>query len=204
MHDEAELEPLQATARQWLAVGPLEPGLGLGGPERSRPLEIASFRMATCWMATRRTEMFRQLVLARIIEATNMHDSLQVLEEAGALASSYPRSTGACRLRRRNAAAGPVGGPRRTRPARPGQPLPIPSVHLLRGRPGNGFREPGVLKEGMPPGPQITISLRTGPDGFPLMVSAFVVNKGRAQDDASTHRAIEPADLSFICVMEGT
>ena len=35
-------------------------------------------------------EVFRQLVLARIIEPTGKQDSLRVLEEAGVDAASYP------------------------------------------------------------------------------------------------------------------
>jgi len=42
-------------------------------------------------------EMFRQLVLARIIEPASKQDSLRVLDEAGIDAVSYPTSTAACR-----------------------------------------------------------------------------------------------------------
>ena len=40
--------------------------------------------------ATGSDEVFRQLVLARIIEPTSKQDSLRVLEEAGGPAPSYP------------------------------------------------------------------------------------------------------------------
>jgi hypothetical protein len=102
-HDDAELEALNAAARQRLAAGQAELDLGLGGPGPSGPLEIASSQMAHLWdalcraydvlgfpQATGHDEVFRQLVLARIIEPASKQDSLRVLEEAGAPAPSYP------------------------------------------------------------------------------------------------------------------
>jgi hypothetical protein len=102
-HDEAELEALRAAARQRLAAGQLELDLGLSGPGPSGQLEIASSRMGHLWdalcraydtlgfpQATGHDEVFRQLVLARIIEPASKQDSLRVLEEAGAPAPSYP------------------------------------------------------------------------------------------------------------------
>jgi hypothetical protein len=102
-HDDAELEALKAAARQRLAAGQGELDLGLDGPGPSGPLEIASSRMgclldALCRaydalgfpQATGHDEVFRQLVLARIIEPTSKQDALRVLEEAGAPAPSYP------------------------------------------------------------------------------------------------------------------
>jgi hypothetical protein len=100
-HDDAELEALKAAARQRLAAGQMELDLGLGGPGPAAPLEIASSRMSHLWnalcraydalgfpQATGSDEVFRQLVLARIIEPTSKQDSLRVLEEAGAPAPS--------------------------------------------------------------------------------------------------------------------
>jgi hypothetical protein len=113
-HDEAELEALKAAARQRLAGGQaeldlgLEAALGTVGPAVSwpspsaRPLEIASSRMGPLWdglssaydalgfdRAVGRDEVFRQLVLARIIEPTSKLDSLRVLAEVGVEAVSY-------------------------------------------------------------------------------------------------------------------
>jgi hypothetical protein len=86
-----------------LAAGQAELDLGLGGPGPPGPLEIASSRMGHLWdalcraydaigfpQATGGDEVFRQLVLARIIEPASKQDSLRVLEEAGAPAPSYP------------------------------------------------------------------------------------------------------------------
>ena len=71
-------------------------------------------------------EVFRHLVLARIIEPSSKLDSLRVLEEAGVAAPSYAT------LKRRlpayaqgGVAAAAVRGMRRARPARPGQPGPL-------------------------------------------------------------------------------
>src|SRR6516225_7759942 len=65
-HDEEELEALKAAARQRLAAGQLE-------------FEDAA----------EGDEVFRELVLARIIEPASKIDSLRVLEEAGIPAASY-------------------------------------------------------------------------------------------------------------------
>src|SRR3954451_13285026 len=105
-HDELELEALKAAARQRLAGGQAELDLGLDasisaalgssvGPS-GRPLKIASSRMGHLWdglssaydllgfaRAAGGDEVFRQLVLARIIEPTSKADSLRVLAEAG-------------------------------------------------------------------------------------------------------------------------
>jgi hypothetical protein len=117
-HDDLELEALKAAARQRLAGGQaeldlgLEASLGTGEPAVSssssspspsaRPLEIASSRMGPLWdglcgaydalgfdRAAGKDEVFRQLVLARIIEPTSKLDSLRVLAEVGVDAPSY-------------------------------------------------------------------------------------------------------------------
>ena len=93
-HDEAELAALKAAAAQRLAAGQAELDLGAGatGPA-SEPLPITSSRTAHLWDALCRAydvlgfdqaaggdEVFRQLVLARIIEPTSKADSLRVLD----------------------------------------------------------------------------------------------------------------------------
>jgi hypothetical protein len=114
-HDEAELELLKAAAEQRLRAGQGELDLDLsravpaeGSAERSwRPdaagrLPITSSWMEPLWQslerafdvlgftaATGRDEVFRQLVLARIIEPTSKLDSLRVLEEVGVPGPSY-------------------------------------------------------------------------------------------------------------------
>jgi hypothetical protein len=100
-HDEAELETLKAAAQQRVAAGQLELDLGLGGPGPGGPLPITSSRTGHLLDALDRAyrvlgleeaasgdDVFRQLVLARIIEPVSKLDSIRVVEEAGvALAS---------------------------------------------------------------------------------------------------------------------
>jgi hypothetical protein len=102
--DEAELEVLKAAARQRLAAGQGELDLGLDtGADGGGPLPITSSRTGHLWgalacayevlgfdAATDEDEVFRALVLARIIEPTSKLDSLRVLEEAGIDPPSYP------------------------------------------------------------------------------------------------------------------
>jgi len=100
-HDEAGLEALKAAALQLIAAGQLELGLGLE-PARGGPLPITSSRMGHLLDAlghgyrvlgledaAGRDDVFRHLVLARIIEPASKLDSLRVLEEAGIAAASY-------------------------------------------------------------------------------------------------------------------
>src|SRR5437016_3686612 len=76
--------------------------LDLGAVAGTGPLEIVSSRAAFLWDALCRAydalgfdtaaggdEVFRALVLARIIEPTSKLDSLRVLEETGVTAPSY-------------------------------------------------------------------------------------------------------------------
>jgi hypothetical protein len=108
-HDDVELELLQAAARQRLAAGQGELDLGLERTEPARrgrgggPLPITSTRMGHLLDALEHAyrvlgleraaggdEVFRQLVLARIIEPASKLDSARVLEEAGVVPASYP------------------------------------------------------------------------------------------------------------------
>jgi hypothetical protein len=237
------LEALKAAARQRLAGGQGELDLGLdavagvGGPG---PLPIVSTRMGHLWDGlcaaydllgfdeAAGDEVFRQLVLARIIEPTSKQDSLRVLAEVGVDAASY--ATVKRRLpvyaeegfRRRLAAAcaAHVGlGP---------ASLVMFDVSTLYFETdvGDGFREPGFSKERRLE-PQITIGLLTDAAGFPLMVEAFEVNRAetttmlptieafmaahRLPDvtvvadapmiSAANKKAIEQAGLSFILGM---
>ena len=163
-HDDAELEALRAAARQRLAGGQGELDLGLdaaGGAAASspavsspgpsgRPLEITSSRMGALWdglcgaydalgfdRAVGRDEVFRQLVLARIIEPTSKLDSLRVLTEVGVDAPSYRtlnrRLRGYAEDRFRGKLAKALRG---TRPAGPGVAGLVRRVHaVLRDRP---------------------------------------------------------------------
>jgi hypothetical protein len=104
-HDDAELELLQAAAWQRLAAGQGELVFGLDGHAGGKsggPLPITSTRMAQLWDALCHAfdelgfdaaydgdEVFRCLVLARIIELTSKLDFLRVLEEVGISPPSY-------------------------------------------------------------------------------------------------------------------
>jgi hypothetical protein len=96
------VELLKAAARQRLAAGQGELDLGLAVGVPGGPLPITSSRMGHLWDALARAyrrlgfdgatggdEVFRQLVLARIIEPTSKLDSARVLEETGISAPSY-------------------------------------------------------------------------------------------------------------------
>ena len=194
-HDDAELELLKAAARQRLAAGQGELDLGLDAGAAGGPLPITSSRMGCLLDALARAydvlgfgvaaggdEVFRGLVLARIIEPASKLDSLRVLEEAGVAVPSY-RTV----LRRlpayaaegfRQELSAACAAHARLGPAS----LVLYDVSTLyfETDAGDGFREPGFSKERRL-GPQITIGLLTGQDGFPLMVSAFEGNKAETK-----------------------
>ena len=240
-HDEAGLEALKAAAQQRIAAGQLELGLGLE-PAGSGPLTIISSRMGHLLDALEHAyrvlgledaaggdEVFRHLVLARIIEPVSKLDSLRVLEEAGVAPTSYAtvkrrlpqyaqeqwrqRLSAACAAHARLGPASLVL-------------YDVSTLYFETDR-GDGFREPGFSKERRLE-PRITIGLLTGQDGFPLMVSAFEGNKAETKTmlpviekfmaahdlpdvtvvaDAgmiseANQKAIEAAGLSFILGMK--
>jgi hypothetical protein len=240
-HDEAELEVLKAAAGQRIAAGQGELDLGLE-PADGGPLPITSSRMGHLADAIEhvyrvlgfedaagRDEMFRHLVLARIIEPTSRLDTLRVLREAGVPGGScrtlkrrlpeYAKQEWRQRLSAACAAHAKLG------PAS----LVLYDVTTLyfETDAGDGFREPGFSKERRLE-PQITVGLLTGQDGFPLMISAFEGNKAETKTmlpvieafmtarnlpgvtvvaDAgmiseANQKAIEAAGLSFILGMK--
>jgi hypothetical protein len=190
-HDDAELELLKAVARQRLAAGQGDLGLGPGfGGGEGGPLPITSSRMGHLLdaltrgydvlgfgLATGKDEVFRQLVLARIIEPASKLDSLRVLEEAGVVPASYAtlkrRLPAYAKASWRQKLSAACAAHARLGPAS----LVLYDVSTLyfETDAGDGFREPGFSKERRLE-PQITIGLLTGQDGFPLMVSAFEGN----------------------------
>jgi hypothetical protein len=239
-HDDAELEVLKAVARQRLAAGQGELDLGLrpAGDAGGGPLPIRSSRMSHLWDAlahayqalglhdaARQDEVFRQLVLARIIEPTSKLDSLRVLEEVGIDPPLYRTLTRRLRVfateawRQRLAKA--CAQHTQLGPAT----LVLYDVSTLyfETDTGDGFREPGFSKERRLE-PQITIGLLTDAAGFPLMVNAFEGNKAETTTmlptiqsfmtvhqlpdvtvvadagmvSAANQHAIEAAGLSFI------
>jgi Transposase DDE domain len=193
-HDDAELEALKAAAQQRVAAGQAELDLGLE-PAGGGPLPITSSRMGHLLDALGRAyrvlgleeaaggdEVFRNLVLARIIEPVSKLDSLRVLDEAGLPAVScrtvtrrlpayaeeewWQRLSEACAAHARLGPASLVL-------------CDVSALYFETGQ-GDGFREPGFSRERRL-GPQITIGLLTGQDGFPLMVSAFEGNKAETK-----------------------
>jgi hypothetical protein len=99
------LRVLAQPAVNLTAAGQLELDLGLGGPGPSGPLEIASSRMGHLLdalsraygalgfpQATGHDEVFRQLVLARIIEPTSRQDSLRVLGRTAGASRNLTRT----------------------------------------------------------------------------------------------------------------
>jgi hypothetical protein len=183
---------LKAAARQRLAAGQGELDLGLDtGADGGGPLPITSSRMGHLWgalacayevlgfdAATDEDEVFRALVLARIIEPTSKLDSLRVLEEAGIDPPSYPTlkrrlpvfATEAWRQALAAACAAHAG------PGPASLVLYDVSTLYFETDTPDGFREPGFSKERRLD-PQITIGLLTDAAGFPLMVNAFEGNK---------------------------
>jgi hypothetical protein len=170
-------------------------------------------------------EVFRQLVLARIIEPASKQDSLRVLEEAGVDGASYPtlnrRLPVYAKSSWRRGLAAACAAHATLGPAS----LVLCDVSTLyfETDQGDGFREPGFSKERRLE-PQITVGLLTDASGFPLMAGAFEGNKAETKtmlpvitafmaahqladvtvvadagmiSEASQH-AIEDAGLSFI------
>jgi hypothetical protein len=190
-HDDTELEILRAVARQRLAGGQgvlsLGPGFGGGG---GGPLPITSSRMGHLLDALARgydvlglgratggDEVFRQLVLARIIEPASKLDSLRVLEEAGIAPASYAT------LKRRLPAYAKDSWRRKLSAACAAHAGLGPASLVLydvstlyfEADEGDGFRESGFSKERRLE-PQITIGLLTDASGFPLTIRAFEGN----------------------------
>jgi hypothetical protein len=238
-HDEAQLAALRAVARQRLAASQDELDLGLeDSPAAGGPLEITGTRMVHLWEAlchgfdvlgfgeaSRGDAVFRQLVLARIIEPTSKLDSLRVLAEVGIETVSYPtlnrRLPVYAKPDWRQALGAACAAHARLGPAS----LVLYDVSTLYFEidEGDGFREPGFSKERRLE-PQITIGLLTDAAGFPLMVEAFEGNKAETLTmlptirsfmdahqlsdvtvvadagmvSAANQRAIEDAGLSFI------
>lgn len=215
-HTDADLELLKAAARQRLSAGQGELDLRLpGGPaNQGEALPITSSRMGHLLdalsrgydalgfsAATGQDEVFKALVLARIIEPTSKLDSLRVLTEAGHEAPSY--RTVKRRLRvyagaddcddaadageaDRTAGVDAAGGRWRARLARAcADHIGLGPATLLlydvttlyfETDTADGFREPGFSKERRLE-PQITVGLLTDGAGFPLMVHAFEGNR---------------------------
>lgn len=223
-HSPGDVEVLKAVARERLAAGQgvldlqLEVPVGRTGRASvpAGPLPIRSSRMAHLGDALAEVyqrlgieeaaggdEVFRQLVLARIIEPSSKLDSIRVLDEAGLTSSSYAtmkrhlpafakesfrqRVSAACAA---HAGLGPAS-------------LVLYDVSTLyfETDQGDGFREPGFSKERRLE-PQITIGLLTDHSGFPLMIEAFEGNKAETLTMIPTIKAFMAAhDLPDVTVV---
>jgi hypothetical protein len=190
-HDGAELAALKAAAAQRLAAGQTELDLGLSGVADPGTLPIMSSQMTHLWdglcgaygllgfqSATKGDNVFRDLVLARIIEPTSKLDAARVISEVGVEPCSYATikrrlpvyAKPAWRQALAAASAAHAGlGP---------TSLVLFDVSTLyfETDAGDGFRERGFSKERRLE-PQITVGLLTDGSGFPLTVEAFEGNK---------------------------
>src|SRR6516162_461349 len=193
-HDEAQLEALKAAARQKIAAGQQELDLGLQ-PAEGGPLPITSSKMSHLVDSLERAyrvlgleeaaggdEVFRQLVLARIIEPGSKLDSLRVLDEAGVVPASYRtlkrRLPVYAQQEWRQQLSEACAAPARLGPA--SLVLYDDSTLYFETGQGDGFREPGFSKERRLE-PQITIGLLADQAGFPLMLSAFEGNRAETK-----------------------
>jgi hypothetical protein len=190
-HDEAELAALKAAAAERLAANQALLDLGVTAPAGSEPLPITSTRMTHLWdalcaayrilgfeSATKGDNVFRDLVLARIIEPSSKIDAERVLSEVGVEPASY--ATVKRRLpiyaqpQWRQALA--AASARRAGLGPASLVLFDVSTLYFETDAGDGFREPGFSKERRLE-PQITLGLLTDAAGFPLTVQAFEGNK---------------------------
>ena len=190
-HDDGEVEALKAAAGQRLAEGQGELDLGLVtagvgcavgdhrlAVEPSVGCAVPGLRGARLRSAAGGDEVFRDLVLARIIEPTSKVDSLRVLAETGSIRSSYRTVTRRLPVFAKPACAQALSAACALTPGWVRRRLVLYDVSTLyfETDTGDGFREPGFSKERRLE-PQITIGLLTDATGFPLAVEAFEGNK---------------------------
>jgi hypothetical protein len=191
-HDEPEVEVLKAAARQRLAEGQGTLDLGLNTPGvDGEPLEIVGSKASHLWDGLRRAyqvlgfdtatggdEVFRDLVLARIIEPTSKQDSLRVLVETGLEPVDYRTVTRRLPMIAKTSVRQALSAACAARAGLGPASLVLYDVSTLyfETDTGDGFREPGFSKERRLE-PQITIGLLTDATGFPLAVEAFEGNK---------------------------
>jgi hypothetical protein len=194
-HTAAQVELLKAAARQRLAAGQgvLDLGLDTGAP--GGPLPIISSQMG-CLVdalsrgydvlglaaATGSDEVFRQLVLARIIEPVSKLDSLRVLEEAGMTPAPYRTVTRRLRVFAKDSWRQQISAACAAHAGLGPASLVLYDCSTLyfETDAGDGFRESGFSKERRLE-PQVTIGLLTDATGFPLLVSAFEGNRAETK-----------------------
>jgi hypothetical protein len=219
-HDDAELALLKAAARQRLAAGQDELDLGLAGaaghPRAGGPLPITSSRMGHLWdalehgyrvlgfeRAAGEDAVFRDLVLARIIEPTSKMDTPRVLDEVGVPSASYPTIN-----RRLPVYAGQEWRQRLARACAVHAGLGPATLVLydvttlyFETDAGDGFRESGFSKERRLE-PQITVGLLTDAGGFPVAIDAFEGNRAETATIVPVLRAFQElhglADITVV------
>ena len=195
-HDAVELEALKTAAARRLTEGQQTLDLDLGEVEIiGGPLEIVSSKMEHLWdglcaayarlgfdRAAGGDDVFRDLVVARIIEPTSKADSLRVLAETGVATVSYRTLTRHLPLFAAPAFARALSKTCAAQAALGPASLVLYDVSTLyfETDKADGFREPGFSKERRLE-PQITIGLLTDATGFPLAVHAFEGNKGETK-----------------------
>jgi hypothetical protein len=189
----AELAALKAAAWRKIAAGQGELDLGALAPELRRA-RIAASRSALLWGALETAwgavgfdlavgdEVFKKLVLARVVEPTSKLDSIRVLEELGVAAPSY--STIQRRLRKcvRSGWRGALEDACAAHADVSRLRFCLYDVTTLywEAHEGDGFREPGFSKERRLE-PQVVVGLLTTPGGFPLSVRAFEGTKAEVK-----------------------
>lgn len=213
-HNEQELAALKAAAAERLAAGQQQLDFGMLAGSGSLP--ITSSRMAVLWdcldlvytqlgfgVKTNGDSVFRDLVLARIIDPTSKLDSLRVLGEVGVDTASYAT------LKRRLPTYAAPGWRAELAAACAAHAHLGPATLCLydvttlyfETDKADGFREPGFSKERRLE-PQITVGLLTDATGFPLMVQAFEGNKAETATMLPTLRSFmaahELADVTVV------
>nr|WP_328829992.1 IS1634 family transposase [Nocardioides acrostichi] len=214
-HNDAEVAALKVAAARRLAGGQGELDLGIDLPQDAAsgsaedPLPISATRFAHLWDALSRAydalgfgeaaggdEVFRQLVLARIIEPTSKEDSIRVLDEVGVVPASYAtinrRLAVYAQPQWRQGLAAASAARATLGPAS----LVLFDVTTLyfETHQGDGFREPGFSKERRLE-PQITVGMLTDAAGRPLLIEAF---EGNFEGNKAETRTMLPTLQTFM------
>ncbi|WP_290514622.1 IS1634 family transposase [Aeromicrobium sp.] len=220
-HNDQEVAALKIAAARRLAGDQDELDLGLELPAgiadtTPEPLPILSSRMGHLWDALSGAydvlgfeeaaggdEVFRQLVLARIIEPTSKLDSLRVLEEAGVAPASYRTMNRRLPVYAKDTWRRALAGACAQRAALGPASLVLYDVTTLyfETHEGDGFREPGFSKERRLE-PQNTVGLLTDAAGSPLTDEAFEPNKAETKSMLPTITSFMAAhDLTDVTVV---
>src|SRR6478609_6361585 len=216
-HDDGEVEALKAAARQRLAEGQgaLDLGLETTGAD-GEPLELVATKSSHLWQALCAAyhvlgfdaaaggdAVFRDLVLARIIEPTSKADSLRVLTETGVETVDYPTVTRHLPLFAKRVVRQALSAACAARAGLGPASLVLFDVTTLyfETDTADGFREPGFSKERRLE-PQITIGLLTDASGRPLAVEAFEGNRAETATMLPVINAFKAAhNLSDVTVV---